>query len=145
MRRRWTPPWPPTVTQTSSRCSAGGRRGPGPAAGASFVYLWDHTLPGPQAATYRAFHSSEVPYMFGSLDLIPGRTFTDRDREIAARMMDIWAAFVKTGQPDGAGLPAWPREGVMRLGQAFEPLPPVPADRAAQFNAWNDRTGAFSF
>lgn len=115
------------------------------ASGASFVYLWDHRLPGPQAALYRAFHSSEVPYMFGSLELIPGRSFTERDREIAARMMDYWANFVKTGDPNGAGQPAWPREGVMRLGEAFEPLPPISADKAALFNAHDDRTGQFSF
>jgi len=115
------------------------------AGGPSFVYLWDHPLPGPRAALYRAFHSSEVPYMFGSLDLIPARPFTERDRAIAGRMMDYWANFVKTGDPNGAGLAVWPREGVMRLGKAFEPLPEPPADVIALFNAYDDRTGRFSF
>lgn len=112
------------------------------AGGATFLYLWDHPLPGPQAGLYRAFHSSEVPYMFGALDLIPGRAFTDRDRAIAARMAAIWAAFVKTGDP---GLPGWPRDGVMRLGEAFEPLAPVPPDAVAMFEAYDDRTGTFVF
>lgn len=118
----------------AARAKAGG--------GTTFLYLWDHPLPGPQAGLYRAFHSSEVPYAFGSLDRIPGRPFTDRDRAIAGRMMAIWASFVKTGDP---GLPNWPREGVMRLGEAFAPLPPVPADKAALFEAFDDRTGQFSF
>lgn len=112
------------------------------AGGAAFLFLWDHPLPGPQAGLYRAFHSSEVPYVFGSLDRIAGRPFTDRDRAIAERMMTIWASFVKTGDP---GLADWPREGVMRLGEAFEPLAPVPADKAALFEAFDDRTGQFSF
>lgn len=112
------------------------------AGGPSFLYLWDHPLPGPQAGLYRAFHSSEVPYVFGSLDRIPSRPFTARDRQIAERMMAIWASFVKTGDP---GLADWPREGVMRLGEAFGPLAPVPPDKAALFEAYDERTGAFVF
>lgn len=110
--------------------------------GASFLYLWDHPLPGPLSATYRAFHSSEVPYVFGALDRIPGRPFTARDHAIAERMMAIWASFVKTGDP---GLADWPRDGVMRLGEAFEPLAPVPPEKAALFTAYDDRTGTFVF
>lgn len=112
------------------------------AGGTSFLYLWDHPLPGPEAGAYRAFHSSEVPYVFGSLDRIPGRPFDARDRAIAERMMAIWASFVKTGDP---GLPGWPRDGVMRLGEAFEPLAPVPAEKAALFEAYDDRSGTFVF
>ncbi len=113
--------------------------------GATFIYLWDHPLPGPQAALYRAFHSSEVPYVFGSLDLIPGRTFTDRDHAISGRMMDYWVNFVSTGDPDGARSPTWPRDGIMRLGEAFEPLPPLPTDVEALFKGHYDRTGQFSY
>src|SRR5206468_687403 len=29
----------------------------------AFTYFWDHTLPGPDAAQYGAFHTSEVPYV----------------------------------------------------------------------------------
>ncbi len=112
--------------------------------GQTFVYLWDHALPGPQAGLYRAFHSSEVPYVFGSLDLIP-RPFTGEDRAIAERMMAYWLNFVKTGDPNGGGLPAWPGDEVMRLGESFGPLGPPAPEITAFFNAYDDRTGTFVF
>ena len=41
---------------------------------AIFAYLFTHVEPGPDSATYGAFHSSEIPYVFGTLDRSPGRT-----------------------------------------------------------------------
>ena len=60
-----------------------------------YLYLWAHPLPGPDAARYRAFHSSELIYMFGSFAAAPQRTFTERDRAISERMLDYWANFVR--------------------------------------------------
>lgn len=73
-----------------------------------FAYLWTHAEPGPQAARYGAFHSSEIPYVFDTLDAAPERPFTGLDRRLAAEMGGYWVNFVKTGDPNGAGLPAWP-------------------------------------
>ncbi|ESQ90216.1 hypothetical protein ABAC460_10730 [Asticcacaulis sp. AC460] len=64
-----------------------------------YAYLWTHIEPGPESARYRAFHSSEIPYVFGVLDT-PGRPFTDTDRAISEQMMAIWVNWVANGNPN---------------------------------------------
>jgi para-nitrobenzyl esterase len=73
----------------------------------TYTYFWNHVLPGPEAATYGAFHTSEVPYALNSLSQ-SDRPFVDADRRIADVMSSYWANFAKTGDPNGAGLPHWP-------------------------------------
>jgi len=74
-----------------------------------WLYLYAHPEPGPESERYGAFHSSEVPYVFQTLDAAPERPFTDADWELAAMMARYWANFVKTGDPNDAQLPTWPR------------------------------------
>lgn len=73
----------------------------------TYTYFWNHVLPGPEAAIYGAFHTSEVPYALNSLSQ-SDRPFTDADRHIADVMSSYWANFAKAGDPNGAGLPHWP-------------------------------------
>ncbi|HKD04689.1 MAG TPA: carboxylesterase family protein [Bryobacteraceae bacterium] len=72
-----------------------------------YTYFWTHTLPGPDAAKYGAFHTSEVPYALNRL-YNSNRPFTAADRKIADTMSSYWANFAKTGDPNGKGLPHWP-------------------------------------
>jgi para-nitrobenzyl esterase len=51
----------------------------------AFIYLWDHTLPGPDAERYGAFHTGEVPYVMNTL-YMSDRPFVDEDRKIADMM-----------------------------------------------------------
>jgi para-nitrobenzyl esterase len=80
----------------------------------AFTYLWDHTLPGPDADRYGAFHTSEVPYVLNTL-YMSDRPFTDKDRAIADTMSGYWANFAATGNPNGKGLPAWAPVGAERV------------------------------
>ena len=82
-----------------------GHRGTAP----TYAYLWTHVEPGPQAARWRAFHSSEIPYIFQTFGASPERHFTDTDRALSQRISTYWLNFVRTGDPNGAGLPHWPR------------------------------------
>ena len=93
----------------------------------AFTYFWDHTLPGPDAAQYGAFHTSEVPYVMNTLTF-SDRPFTADDRRIADMMSSYWANFAATGDPNGKGLPHWPSstekpDATMNLGDTFAPVP----------------------
>jgi carboxylesterase type B len=68
-----------------------------------YGYLFDHTLPG---SSYKAWHACDLWYLFGSMDR-SWRPFTEADRALSQQMIAQVAQFVKTGDPNGAGLPAW--------------------------------------
>jgi len=93
-----------------------------------YVYLWTHVEPGPEQARYGAFHSSEMPYVFQTLAASPDRAFTADDRRISDQMAAYWANYIRSGDPNGPGLPAWPRLApggvqIMELGDRPAPRP----------------------
>lgn len=69
----------------------------------AWIYYFTRQLPGDDAG---AFHSSELWYMFGTLDRC-WRPSTEGDYQLSDRMMDYWTNFMKSGDPNGEGLPRW--------------------------------------
>ncbi len=69
-----------------------------------------------------AFHSAEIPYVFGNLAIPmfdnPGNPagalaaradiYDGGDRALSEQMSAVWVRFAASGNPNGAGLPEWP-------------------------------------
>jgi para-nitrobenzyl esterase len=56
-----------------------------------------------------AFHSDEIEYIFGTLDTRPGAIWRPEDRKLSEQAMSYWTNFAHTGDPNGTGLPLWPK------------------------------------
>jgi len=56
-----------------------------------------------------AVHSAEIEYALGNLDTNPLYAWTPDDYRVSATMNGYFANFIKTGNPNGKGLPAWPK------------------------------------
>ena len=69
-----------------------------------YRYLYSH--PRPEEAG--AYHSVEIEFALGNLPLNPRYAWTDEDRKVSATMQAYFADFIKTGNPNAAGLPDWP-------------------------------------
>ncbi|MDE2450147.1 MAG: carboxylesterase family protein [Gammaproteobacteria bacterium] len=106
-----------------------------------YGYLFDHLEPGPESSRWGIFHSSELSYVFGTLGAAPERHFTAADRALSARLMHYWADFVKTGNPNGAGLTVWPAMAqgdpdVMVLTSSPGPRPVLPPRKLGAMQAF---------
>ena len=70
------------------------------------------TMVGGKPATARdigARHAGEIEYVFGTLDSVRKVTWEPADRALSEQMMGYWTNFARSGDPNGAGLPKWPR------------------------------------
>jgi para-nitrobenzyl esterase len=59
-----------------------------------------------------AVHSAEIEYAMGNLPLNKVFAWTPDDYKVSETMQNYFANFIKTGDPNGPGVPAWPRGGV---------------------------------
>jgi para-nitrobenzyl esterase len=114
-----------------------------------YYFDFEQVMPGYTAADYGAYHSSELPYVFGTLDRLAGRPFTPTDDKVATVLRSYWLNFIKTGDPNGAGLEggrlaAWrpfdpARDEVMALSEAPHMRPITGPQKAALWRRRYDR------
>ena len=79
-----------------------------------YRYRFDRALPEANGSNrFGAAHASDIEYSFHTLDSKKAE-WKPEDREAERVMAGYFANFVKTGDPNGAGLPAWPEFGKSR-------------------------------
>ncbi len=111
-----------------------------------YYYHFDRVPPFPEDARFSentpdelgAFHTSEIPYVFGTLDARDW-PWQQADRDLMHAMSRYWFNFASTGDPNGNGLAPWPafdetRAAAMHLGNHIT-IGTIP--RQAQLDFWN--------
>ena len=53
-------------------------------------------------------HACEIEYCMGNLYLVKEYAWTDDDYKVSVTMLEYFANFIKTGNPNGKDLPNWP-------------------------------------
>jgi para-nitrobenzyl esterase len=93
----------------------------------AYLYFFDHGYPSEEAAGLHAFHASELPYVFGTLDrtppLWPKIPATAQETALSDAMLDYWTSFARTGKPQAAKQPDWPAFGTGRAYIHFADAP----------------------
>jgi para-nitrobenzyl esterase len=105
---------------------------------AVFRYSFDRKIPVPAdhkvngvPATARdigARHAGEIEYVFGALDRsLPNVPWEPSDRKLSDAITTYWSNFARSGDPNGPGLPSWPRYAdggqVMHLDETIRAAP----------------------
>lgn len=91
--------WVGQVLEADARAAVGAK--------ATWVYQLD--FPSQTDPNRGAFHTHDIPLVFGTLDAEGSQTGTgEAARRVSGQMMAAFAALARTGKPVARGVPAWP-------------------------------------
>ena len=103
-----------------------------------FVYLFAFETP-VLGGRLKSPHTLEIPYVFDTTDISPLTGDSPARGALAKAMSQAWIAFARSGDPNHAGLPTWPRYSVAeRPTMIFDARCRVEIDPyGAERRAWN--------
>ena len=70
-----------------------------------YLYYFSYVTPAQRGTSLGAPHTAEIKYAFAG----PKQKFAAEDLPLAKAVNAYWASFIKSGDPDSAGGPAWPK------------------------------------
>ena len=88
-----------------------------------------------------ARHAGEIEYVFGTLSLsLPGVPWEQADRQLSDAMTIYWSNFARGGDPNGPGVPKWPRydqgQRVLHLDDTIRDAPDALRERYEALDAY---------
>ena len=88
-----------------------------------------------------ARHAGEIEYVFGTQALsLPKVPWEPADRKLSDAMMTYWSNFARAGDPNGPGLPKWPRydrdQRVLHLDETIRDAPDATRARYEALDAY---------
>ena len=106
--------------------------------GKVFVYFFTHHPPHPDLPMFKdmgASHGAEIAYVFGNQSGM-GPPWSDADKKLSEAIQTYWTNFARTGDPNGASVPAWPgfSESSQKVMQIDSTLAPIPVPNIEQLN-----------
>jgi para-nitrobenzyl esterase len=71
----------------------------------AYLYHFSYVTPAERGASLGAIHTAEIKYVFAGAK----QKFAPEDLPLAKSVNAYWAAFARSGDPDSAGGPRWPK------------------------------------
>ncbi|HEX3766511.1 MAG TPA: carboxylesterase family protein, partial [Kofleriaceae bacterium] len=104
----------------------------------SYEYLFTEVTPFGRASGLGAYHSSELPFVFGTLSAASGMTAADK--AFSDQVMGYWTRFAATGDPSGTGA-AWPErttdtDAYLAVGDPIQPATGLHAATCDVIQTW---------
>ena len=75
----------------------------------AYFYRFSYVPEALREKTHGATHGAEIPFALGAVSALMKNKASKADLAMADTISGYWVDFVKNGDPNGRGRPAWPR------------------------------------